>query len=89
MKQLLNLIFWRLTLCTLCILGVSKDLCDGHGYPKDLCDGHGKSVSYIGNQMCFCDDGWMPSGRFTYVNLPDVECGAYIGSDCSRPGPHI
>jgi hypothetical protein len=70
MKQLVNLIFWCLTLSTLAV--------------SDSCNGHGGSFNCNSNtSYCVCEPGWVPSTGIASLDLPSG-CTVHIGPDCSR-----
>jgi hypothetical protein len=69
MKQLLNLIFWCLTLCTLAISQATSPNCGSNG----------QLVSYLSYSFCSCNQGWMP--RDPYL-IGFNGCSGALGSDC-------
>jgi hypothetical protein len=75
MKQLLNFIFWCLTLCTLAISQPSVN-CGDNGTPVTTsCNG--------GASMCICKDGWRSSDSYETITISGSTCQLYVGSDCS------
>jgi hypothetical protein len=76
MKQLLNLVFWCLTLCTLVVPHAAIN-----------CGNHGARVDYSGFSFCVCNCPWKPSNKDKPPHVTvSPNCPAYLGTDCSKRG---
>jgi hypothetical protein len=78
MKQLFNLVFWCLTLCTLAISQTTSLNCGSNGHPLTWPLGSGGNVF-----ACACECPYRPSKNPTTALPLNPSCISYIGSDCS------